>query len=54
MVEAAKRVGLYNEDSLWIWRNGMRREFVKEFQGDSRKDTFYLYNLIDFKELKDI
>lgn len=37
----------------WLWRNGMRREFVKELRGDSRKEAFDLYNHIDLKELKE-
>jgi len=27
----------------------MRREFIKELRGDSRKDAFDLYNYIDHK-----
>lgn len=70
VVEAAKRVGLHNEESerledhfgphccrhwfcTWLWRNGMRGEFIKELRGDSRKETLDLYNHIDLKELKE-
>jgi len=31
----------------------MRREFIEELRGDSRKDTFDLYNHIDLNELKE-
>jgi integrase/recombinase XerD len=31
----------------------MRREFIKELRGDSRKDAFGLYNHIDMQELKE-
>jgi hypothetical protein len=31
----------------------MRREFIKELRGDSRKEAFDLYNHIDMKELKE-
>jgi len=31
----------------------MRREFIKELRGDSRKEAFDLYNHIDLKELKE-
>jgi integrase/recombinase XerD len=36
-----------------LFRNGMRREYIKELRGDSRKDAFDLYNHIDLKELKE-
>lgn len=36
-----------------LFRNGMRREFIKELRGDSRRDAFDLYNHIDLKELKE-
>jgi integrase/recombinase XerD len=36
-----------------LFRAGMRREFIKELRGDSRKDAFDLYNHIDMKELKE-
>ncbi|HOV82763.1 MAG TPA: tyrosine-type recombinase/integrase [Methanothrix sp.] len=36
-----------------LFRAGMRREFIKELRGDSRKDAFDLYNHIDLKELRE-
>jgi integrase/recombinase XerD len=36
-----------------LFRNGMRREYIKELRGDSRKEAFDLYNHIDLKELKE-
>jgi len=36
-----------------IFRSGMRREYIKELRGDSRKEAFDLYNHIDLKELKE-
>jgi len=36
-----------------LFRAGMRREYIKELRGDSRKETFDLYNHIDLKELKE-
>ncbi len=36
-----------------LFRAGMRREFIKELRGDSRKEAFDLYNHIDLKELKE-
>ena len=36
-----------------IFRAGMRREYIKELRGDSRKEAFDLYNHIDLKELKE-
>ena len=36
-----------------LFRAGMRREFIKELRGDSRKDAFDVYNHIDMKELKE-
>jgi integrase/recombinase XerD len=36
-----------------LFRAGMRREFIKELRGDSRRDAFDLYNHIDLKELKE-
>jgi integrase/recombinase XerD len=36
-----------------LFRNGMRREYIKELRGDSRKEAFDLYNNIDLKELKE-
>jgi len=36
-----------------LFRGGMRREFIKELRGDSRKEAFDLYNHIDLKELKE-
>jgi integrase/recombinase XerD len=36
-----------------LFRNGMRREYIKELRGDSRKEAFDLYNHIDMKELKE-
>ncbi|VVB70042.1 Tyrosine recombinase XerA [uncultured archaeon] len=36
-----------------LFRAGMRREYIKELRGDSRKDAFDLYNHIDMKELKE-
>jgi integrase/recombinase XerD len=37
----------------WLWRNGMRREFIKELRGDSKREAFDIYNHIDLKELKE-
>jgi len=37
----------------FLFRAGMRREFIKELRGDSRKEAFDLYNHIDLKELKE-
>ncbi len=37
----------------WLWRNGMRREFIKELRGDARREAFDLYNHIDMNELKE-
>lgn len=31
----------------------MRREFIKELRGDSKKDAFDVYNHIDVKALKE-
>jgi integrase/recombinase XerD len=31
----------------------MRREFIKELRGDSRKEAFDLYNYLDHKWLKE-
>jgi integrase/recombinase XerD len=36
-----------------LFRAGMRREYIKELRGDSRKDAFDIYNHIDLKELKE-
>jgi len=36
-----------------LFRNGMRREYIKELRGDSRKEALDLYNHIDLKELKE-
>lgn len=36
-----------------LFRNGMKREHIKELRGDSRKEAFDLYNHIDLKELKE-
>lgn len=36
-----------------LFRAGMRREFIKELRGDSKKESFDLYNHIDMKELKE-
>ncbi|OPY55258.1 MAG: putative tyrosine recombinase XerC-like protein [Methanosaeta sp. PtaU1.Bin060] len=36
-----------------LFRAGMRREFIKELRGDSKKEAFDLYNHIDLKELKE-
>ncbi len=36
-----------------LFRNGMKREYIKELRGDSRKEAFDLYNHIDLKELKE-
>jgi integrase/recombinase XerD len=36
-----------------LFRAGMKREYIKELRGDSRKDAFDLYNHIDMKELKE-
>ena len=36
-----------------LFRAGMRREYIKELRGDSRKEAFDLYNHIDLKELKE-
>ena len=36
-----------------LFRNGMRREYIKELRGDGRKEAFDLYNHIDLKELKE-
>jgi integrase/recombinase XerD len=36
-----------------LFRAGMRREYIKELRGDSRKEAFDLYNHIDMKELKE-
>jgi integrase/recombinase XerD len=36
-----------------LFRAGMRREFIKELRGDSRKEAFDLYNHIDLKEVKE-
>jgi integrase/recombinase XerD len=35
-----------------LFRAGMRREYIKELRGDSRKEAFDLYNHIDLEELK--
>jgi len=37
----------------WLFRAGMRREYIKELRGDSRKEAFDLYNHIDLKELNE-
>jgi len=37
----------------YLFRAGMRREFIKELRGDSRKEAFDLYNHIDLEELKE-
>lgn len=36
-----------------LYRAGMRREFIKELRGDSKKDAFDVYNHIDMKDLKE-
>jgi integrase/recombinase XerD len=36
-----------------LFRAGMRREYIMELRGDSRKEAFDLYNHIDMKELKE-
>lgn len=36
-----------------LFRNGRKREYIKELRGDSRKEAFDLYNHIDSKELKE-
>ncbi len=36
-----------------LFRAGMRREYIKELRGDSRKEAFDLYNHIDLKEMKE-
>ena len=36
-----------------LFRSGMRREFIKELRGDSKKDAFDVYNHIDMKALKE-
>jgi len=36
-----------------LFRAGMRREFIKELRGDSRKEAFDLYNHIDLEELRE-
>ena len=36
-----------------LFRAGMRREYIKELRGDSRRDAFDIYNHIDLKELKE-
>lgn len=36
-----------------LYRAGMRREFIKELRGDSKKDAFDVYNHIDMKALKE-
>jgi integrase/recombinase XerD len=36
-----------------LFRAGMRREYIQELRGDSRKEAFDLYNHIDLKELKE-
>ncbi|WP_394357583.1 hypothetical protein [Methanothrix sp.] len=36
-----------------LFRAGMRREYIKELRGDSRKEAFDLYNHIDLKELRE-
>lgn len=36
-----------------LFRNGTKREYIKELRGDSRKEAFDLYNHIDLKELKE-
>jgi site-specific recombinase XerD len=33
-----------------LFRAGMRREYIKELRGDSRKEAFDLYNHIELKE----
>ena len=65
MVEAARRAGLHDPTSERLedhsgphccrhwFRNGMKREYIKELRGDSRKEAFDLYNHIDSKELKE-
>lgn len=35
-----------------LFRAGMKREFIQELRGDSRKEAFDLYNHIDREELK--
>jgi len=34
-------------------RAGMRREFIQELRGDSRREAIDIYDHIDFKELKE-
>ncbi len=34
-------------------RAGMRREFIQELRGDSRKEAIDIYDHIDLKELKE-
>jgi integrase/recombinase XerD len=36
-----------------LFRAGMRREYIMELRGDSRKEAFDLYNHIDMKELRE-
>jgi integrase/recombinase XerD len=36
-----------------LFRAGMRREYIKELRGDSRKEVFDLCNHIDLKELRE-
>jgi integrase/recombinase XerD len=36
-----------------LFRSDMRREYIKELRGDSRKEAFDLYNHIDLKDLKE-
>jgi len=38
--------------TTWLLRNGMEREFVKEFRGDRRGEAIDIYHHIDEEELK--
>lgn len=39
--------------STWLLRNGMKREYVKELRGDTRREAIDIYHHIDRKELRD-
>jgi integrase/recombinase XerD len=39
--------------STWLLRNGMKREYVKELRGDTRKEAIDIYHHIDRNDLRD-
>jgi len=69
MVNAAERVGLHSSGAPleerfgahccrhWftthLRRAGMRREFIQELRGDSRREAIDIYDHIDLRELKE-